>query len=282
MSAPTGENFRRRSVAERIASALPAGGAFGRVRQHLKPLFEQLLAAGGQALEATLPGGEVVRIAPAFRHMTWNPDEYEAFRSAVSPGAVVIDAGANVGAYTVLFAQWVGREGHVYAFEPDPSAAAGLRAHVELNGVAPQVTIVPAAVSDGRHSRLRFTVGASSGVSRLAPDDAAIARTIDVDALSLDQFCDSQGMRPNVIKVDVEGAELGALRGARATIAAGGPALALFVELHPQLWPALGYSADDLRRECDALGLVVEPLDGSSTDVWQTEGICMRLRRGRP
>jgi FkbM family methyltransferase len=283
MSASPGESFRRKSVAERIASALPSGGAFGRARQRLKPLFEQLLSAGGQTLDARLPGGEVVRIAPAFRHMTWNADEYRAFRTAVSPGAIAIDAGANVGAYTVLFAQWVGREGHVYAFEPDPAAAAGLRAHVELNGVAPQVTIVTAAVSDGRHPHLRFSVGDSSGISRVAADnDRAATTMIDVDAVSLDQFCAGRGVTPNVIKIDVEGAELGALRGARATIAAAAPGLALFVELHPQLWRTMGYSADDLRRECEALGLIAEQLDGSSTDVWRTEGMCMRLRRGRP
>jgi FkbM family methyltransferase len=281
MSASAGDSFRRKSVAERIASALPSGGPFGRVRQRLKPLFEQLLSAGGQTLDARLPGGEVVRIAPAFRHMTWNPDEYQAFRAAVSPGAIVIDAGANVGAYTVLFAQWTGGAGHVYAFEPDPVAAAGLRAHVELNDVAHQVTIIPSAISDGHDTRLRFSVCASSGVSRLAPDDERSGTAVDVDAVSLDRFCADRGVVPNVIKIDVEGAELNALRGARATIAAARPALALFVELHPQLWPTLGYAAEDLRRECEMSGLIVEQLNGSAAGVWQTEGVCMRLRSGR-
>jgi FkbM family methyltransferase len=284
-SSPSGgsESFRRKTVAERIASALPSGGAIGRVRQRLKPLFEQWLSAGGQTLDAKLPGGELVRIAPAFRHVTWNPDEYEAFRAAVSPGDVVIDAGANVGAYTVVFAQWVGPEGHVYAFEPDPAAAEGLRRHVELNAVSRQVTIVPAAVSDGREARLRLSIGASSGISRVVADDGRSgAAGLEVEAASLDQFCAERGVKPNVIKIDVEGAELAALRGARRTIAAAGPSLALFVEFHPQLWPALGYSADEVRSECETLGLTVEPLDGISADVWRTEGICMRLRPRRP
>ncbi len=55
-----------------------------------------------------LPGGEVVLVAPAFRHITWNPDEYAAFRAAVEPADVVLEAGRNVGAYTMLFAQWAG------------------------------------------------------------------------------------------------------------------------------------------------------------------------------
>ena len=59
-------------------------------------------------------------VAPEFRHLTWNPEEYTAFRAAVRPGGVVLEAGANVGAYTMLFAQWVGPAGRVFAFEPDP------------------------------------------------------------------------------------------------------------------------------------------------------------------
>ena len=81
--------------------------------------------------------------------------------------------------------------------------------------------------------------------------------------MSIDQFCAERGLAPRVIKIDVEGAELAVLRGARSTIAAAGPGLQLFVEMHPHLWPALGISADDVRRECEAQGLVAERLDGS-------------------
>ena len=72
----------------------------------------------GSAVDA--PRGRVVLVAAEFRHITWNPEEYAAFRAAVRPGDVVLEAGANVGAYTMLFAQWVGPAGRVFAFEPDP------------------------------------------------------------------------------------------------------------------------------------------------------------------
>jgi hypothetical protein len=50
--------------------------------------------------------------------------------------------------------------------------------------------------------------------------------------------------------------------------------------MHPHLWAALGISADDVRRECEAQNLVAERLDGSrDPDLWQTEGVCLRLRR---
>ena len=227
-----------------------------------------------------LPGGEVVLVAPEFRHMTWNPEEYSAFRAAVRPGAVVLEAGANVGAYTMLFAQWVGPAGRVFAFEPDPVAYAGLQQHIVRNAVADRVTAVAAAVADGSASTLRLALGESSGISRLLlPDethaaDARGQRRVDRSVLRrsrADAARDQDRRRRRRARAFS--------RGARATIAAAGPGLQLFVEMHPHLWPALGISADDLRRECEAQHLVAERLDGSrDANLWQTEGVCLRLR----
>jgi FkbM family methyltransferase len=279
LSAP-GESFRTKSWSERLVASLPSGGAFGTVRRWLKPLFARWLTAGDGSLRSVLPGGEVVLVAPAFRHITWNPEEYTAFRAAVRPGSVVLEAGANVGAYTMLFAQWAGPAGRVFAFEPDPSAYAGLLQHIARNAVADRVTAVAAAVADGTASTLRLALGESSGVSRLLhPSETHAAGTRDVSAVSIDQFCADLGLTPQVIKIDVEGAELAVLSGARATVAAAGPGLQLFVEMHPHLWTQLGISADDVRRECEAQHLVAERLDGTrDTDLWRTEGVCLRLR----
>jgi FkbM family methyltransferase len=273
-----GDSFRTKSLPERIADALPSGGVIGRLRRPLKPIFNALLGRKHD-LESVLPGGEVVHVAPAYRHISWNPEEYDAFRRAVRPGQTVIEAGANVGAYSVLFGQWVGSGGRVFAFEPDPQAFDGLRQHLALNDLTSRVTVVPAAVTDGVEARVRFALGESSGISRrvLASEPPA-ARLTDVDAVSIDQFCARERITPDVIKVDVEGAELAVLRGARATIAAAGPSLQLFVEMHPQLWPSLGYSAADIQRECAEQRLVVERFDGRRDGVWDIEGVCLRLR----
>jgi FkbM family methyltransferase len=279
MSPSGGDSFRTKTLPERIAEALPSGGAMGTIRQRLKPLFHRLLAHQGDGFRSVLPGGEVVLVSPAHRHMTWNADEYTAFRATVKPGDVVLEAGANVGAYTLLFGQWVGSTGRVVAFEPDPSAFEGLERHLSINRVSDRVTAVAAAVTDGQADRMRLMLGESSGISRMASAADGASRVRDVPALSIDNFCDRHHLTPQVIKIDVEGAELGVLRGARATIARGGPDLQLYVEMHPQLWPALGYAVDDLRRECEAQRLSAEKLDGTrDDDLWTTEGVCLRLR----
>jgi len=233
-------------------------------------------------LRSVLPGGEVVLVAPAFRHITWNENEYAAFRSAVSAGDVVLEAGANVGAYTTLFAQWAGAAGRVIAFEPDPIAYAGLQAHLALNGIENRVSAVPAAVAGNGGGRLRFAQFESSGISRLATGSEPPGTTIrEVASTSIDRYCARHHLLPTVIKIDVEGAELAALQGARSTIASADLRLQLFVEMHPHLWPAFGISAADLQHEIALQGLVAEQLDGGQTGLWTTEGVCLRLRRPR-
>jgi len=105
----------------------------------------------------------------------------------------------------------------------------------------------------------------------------ATAETRSVPSLSLDDFCGASGISPDVIKIDIEGAELAALRGARRTIAGRGAALALFVELHPGIWPSLGVTRGDIEEELRRQNLVVEPLPGVA-DPWAVEGVCVRLR----
>src|SRR2546430_4581907 len=91
----------------------------------LRRAYEGLLdRLPGDHLVSVMPGGERVRLSARYRYLSWNPVEYRAFRSAVRPGTTVLDVGANVGAYTLMFAAWVGDEGRVFAFEPAPDAVA--------------------------------------------------------------------------------------------------------------------------------------------------------------
>jgi hypothetical protein len=99
---------------------------------------------------------------------------------------------------------------------------------------------------------------------------------ITVPTTSLDAFCDKHRLRPDVIKIDVEGEELDVLRGARRTLSL--PSVQTFLELHPAAWRSRGITAASIRAELDSLQLTVEPLD-PSIDVWNTEGISVRLRR---
>ena len=84
------------------------------------------------------------------------------------------------------------------------------------------MTVVPAAMTDGAQPTVKFAIFGASGISRVADGGASGSASVrDVEeAVSLDDYCAAHGIAPAVVKVDVEGAELGVLRGGRRVIAA--------------------------------------------------------------
>ncbi len=274
MQTGIGRHYRDPSWLERLVSG-SAGRAPAWLRRPLKRAFGALLSAlPGDHLTCRLPGGETIRVDPDYRHLAWNAEEYHALKRATREGATVLDIGANVGSYTLLFARWVGATGRVYAFEPAVASRAGLERHLSINGLSDRVTVRAEAISD-RSGAASFLDAGTHGDNRLVP--AATPGTASVLALGIDELCEALGLSPDVIKIDIEGAELAALRGARRTIAARGPALALFVELHPGIWPSLGVTRGAIEDELRRQSLVVEPLPGVG-DPWTLEGVCVRVR----
>jgi FkbM family methyltransferase len=270
-----GRHFRAASWIERGVERLRGGHRRG-APPALRRLHEFVLdRLPGDHLVSTLPGGERVRLCARYRQLGWNPEEYAAFRAAVAPGATVFDVGANLGAYTLLFAQWTGPSGKVVAFEPAPASVAGLRTLVALNDLRDRVEIVEAAVC-AAVGTARFASDGSSGANALVDAAHQGRGVISVPTTSLDAFCDAQALRPDVIKIDVEGEELEVLRGARRTLSI--PSVQAFIELHPAAWRSRGITAASIRAELDSLRLNAEPLD-PSIDIWNTEGISVRLRR---
>lgn len=262
--------FRQPSALERIASragrVLPAPlrtvlhGGYERALSQLRP----------DRLVCNLPGGERIRLLPSLRGVTWNSDEYDAFRGDVRGGDIVFDIGANLGAYTMLFAQWAGAEGRVYAFEPESEPFKGLLRLLDVNGLASRVVAIPAAVAASEGSAA-FRADPVHGSSRLAE-----AGEIRVPTVTVDDVCQREQVMPRLIKIDVEGAELEVLRGARETIRSGGAALKLYVEMHPTLWTDFAAMRKALEAEFALLGRRAERLDGDPA-IWNIEGVCLRL-----
>jgi FkbM family methyltransferase len=276
----SGTRYGRPSRFERLGGWIGRLIGEGTIRQVLRAAFRSMLGVlGRRQLRSVLPGGEVVRLAPAFRHMTWNPVEYAAFRAVLRVGDTALDVGANVGAYAVLFGMWIGETGRVFAFEPAAAAFAGLEAHVALNGLGQRVRAVRAAVSDHVGTARFVSEGAQGTNHLLTPGTSAPGgATIEVPTTTIDAFCVEHGLRPRLIKIDVEGAECAVLRGARRTIAAMPEGGAVFVELHPTAWAEMGMTAGDVGAELAAQGLRAVPLR-PGVSPWTVEGECVRLER---
>lgn len=127
-------------------------------------------------------------------------------------GDVFYDIGANVGFYTLLASVIVGGAGHVYSFEPFSENLRELRRHLEMNSIN-NCTVVDAAVSveDGEAI---FDPSDDRCTGHLAANGSLRVRTITLDGLVLRK----EIRPPNLMKIDIEGAEFKCLQGAANVI----------------------------------------------------------------
>lgn len=162
--------------------------------------------------------------------------ELELFSAAVRPGMTVLDCGAHLGLQTLLAARAVGDDGTVIAVEAAPPTAAALRRNVAANGFDDRVDVVEAAAA-AEPGQVRLHLHPWLDRSGLADDGSDATRTVDVPAVRLGDLLGER--RFDVAKLDVEGAEAGALAGLEGAIERSAGAT-VFVECHPERQLALG------------------------------------------
>lgn len=150
-------------------------------------------------------------------------------RRLVRPGMTVLDVGANIGKYTKLFSLLTGDKGRVYTFEPSQYAFGRLAEDVQRYGCG-NVTLINKAVCAQcgkvtlNEFPERYCSWNSMGRPQMEnPENLAelvpISRSVDVEALTLDAFCEQQKISHiDYLKLDVEGAELDALKGAEGLL----------------------------------------------------------------
>jgi len=156
------------------------------------------------------------------------PAKTQTLLRLLKPGQIVFDIGANIGYYTLLASRRVGPSGRVVACEPFPRNIAYLQRHVEINK-AENVTVIAAACAE-RSGLRRFAAGQDCAEGRLVESFADPVERIEyVAATTIDEIVRLSGLVPDVLKVDVEGAEEHVLMGASETLAAAKPIVLLGV-----------------------------------------------------
>ncbi len=172
--------------------------------------------------------------------------------ASIAPTDVVYDIGSNVGLVTVHCAA-VASQGLVCSFEPDPENMVRLRRNVAINGFK-NVWLLQSALSDKRGEATLHTDG-SAGASPTLREQPGRANApkgkITINTETIDDLIAEQKLSPpDVIKVDVEGAEMLVLCGARRLLAGGFTKRpkAIFVEVHPQFLPQFNSSPEALRK----------------------------------
>ncbi len=167
---------------------------------------------------------------------TYEPEKQKLFEKIVKKGDIVFDIGAQVGFYTLLASELVGPGGKVFAFEPLPRNIFFLKKHLEINKIK-NVEIASAAVSENG-GRAYFEEGLSSSVGHLTDKKTET----EVAVISLDDWILGRKIpKPDVIKIDAEGAENDILKGA----------LKILIEYQPQI--LLSAHSVELREKCTEL-----------------------------
>jgi FkbM family methyltransferase len=157
----------------------------------------------------------------------------ELLTKVIEPGQVVYDVGANIGFFTIICSRLAGAGGRVYAFEPMPESAATLRHNVALNSLDNTAVVEKAASSAPGRAELLISEWSAFHALRseeISPPERARG-AVDVETVTLDGFAsESEAGPPDVVKIDVEGAELEVIKGMSALLASKRPLL--ICELH--------------------------------------------------
>lgn len=233
----------------------------------LRPSFEACysLVTRHRGVERILDG-ESFRIDSRVRYLldhSREPELRSFLRDRLGPKEVLLDVGAHAGVYVMLFCRWSPR-GMVHAFEPNPGSRHYLERNVRLNGFGSRVLVQESAVSD-RDGRADFFALSREGMSRLGSENPALrGRTmrLTVPTTTLDQYCRVNAVHPTWIRMDIEGFEIAALRGAADIIRRGRGSLTIVVEMHPDAWADSGDDERSAQALLGDLGLRPVPLTG--------------------
>lgn len=172
-------------------------------------------------VKGTYRSGERVFALQHIADLTFLREWYEAetkrYIAALPEGGFFVDVGAHMGVFSILFAE---RYDSVLAVEPDPYNYSRLAGHVKMNGLNDKVSTVPCALSEDERATIRlYRASDGSGGHSLTPETGR--QEVEVPNATFDGLLDRLGLGEReiaLLKLDVEGAELRVLRGARRAL----------------------------------------------------------------
>jgi FkbM family methyltransferase len=172
----------------------------------------------------------------------------------LKPGMIVFDVGANIGVYSLLSAKYVGEHGTVHSFEPTPDIFSRLCANVKLNGF---ICIHPNQLAVAEKSGTStFYLYKHNGMNSLARQDwvGEPLGQIEVKTISIDEYVCIKGLnKVDLLKIDVEGAELAVLKGARSLLCSVNPPIVV-CEFCDKTTRNFGYQVSSLRDFLESVG----------------------------
>jgi FkbM family methyltransferase len=181
----------------------------------------------------------------------YEPFETSLLSAEIRLGMTIVDVGANIGYYTLLFSKLTGGAGRVYAFEPEPQNFSLLQQNLTRNART-NVVALDRALSDRAGQSFLYLSSENLGDHQAYQSEDG-RRKVPITMTRLDDCVKGP---VDLIKMDVQGFEAHALRGMEAVIAAS-PRLTIFTEFWPEGLRRAGSAAADFLRQLRSFDLEI-------------------------
>ena len=163
--------------------------------------------------------------AKNFWHLSTGNQNEERFlnkflETHVHDGMTIFDIGGHTGQYTIPLAKKVGPNGKVYVFEPDEIGQTAIKNNCKINNIS-NVKLLKLAVTD-KNEKVKFYIRPDKDTHSIFKETSSPSPTgkqicLEVDSMCLDSLIENQIIenKPDLVKIDTEGAEIKILRGAK-------------------------------------------------------------------
>ena len=188
-------------------------------------------------------------------NLVWEPEETEILKKIIKNGMNLVDIGSNIGYYTLLFSKWTGDKGIVFSFEPESENFELLKKNIHINQ-AKNVRVFQRAVSDQNESKLLFLAQENKGDHKIIDlKENNDTEKVMVECVTLDSS-EVSNYRIDLIKMDIQGAEMLALNGMTKTLEKN-PEIILLTEMWPYGIEKSGYSPLEFFDKLKELGFEI-------------------------
>jgi FkbM family methyltransferase len=161
---------------------------------------------------------------------SYEEETTKLFGEILQEGMIVLDLGANIGYFSLVAGRQVGEKGKVFAFEPWHESFSLLQKNIEANGFK-NITPVAKAVSN-RGGRQKLFLADDPGEHSLGEENSK--KSVEVSVTTVDEFVRGQNISVDLVKMDVEGAEMSVLEGMAETISSN-PHMKIITEFVAEL-----------------------------------------------
>jgi FkbM family methyltransferase len=177
---------------------------------------------------------------------------------AIPEGGTVLEGGAHLGVMTLFAARAAGSGGRVFTFEPNAETLPILQQNVDANGFTDRVTVVPLGLSAEEATHTFYVSG--GGETSSLHDPGTASHSITITTVPADDWFPTD-TRLDVVKLDIEGNEVEAVRGMQRLLRDAGPGITVFAECNPEMLKRAGQSPESLIAALQDCNLKVEWID---------------------